>query len=183
MLGVVSLGGAIAAVLVLRSAVTAYVIRSGSMDPTLRVGDRVLVSRFHYQFTSPKRGDVVVFADPRDGGATGERRLAAGQPNVRRRMLSRRRRVLIKRVVAVAGDAVWAGRVARTRRGPLQVPQGSVFVVGDDLERSRDSRSFGPVDVAEVVGRAVVIVWPPVRIGVITGSSTQLHRYRKDVAG
>jgi signal peptidase I len=129
-----------------------YIVRGSSMEPTLHGGDRVLVVK--YQFgTTPSRGDVVVLKNVR--GADG---------------------MLIKRVVAISGDHITAsdGSLAvngkyrhKSTNGYVQteysliVPDGLVFVMGDNEAHSYDSRSFGPVSIRDVVGRAFVIFWPP----------------------
>jgi signal peptidase I len=129
-----------------------YVVRGSSMEPTLREGNRVFVIK--YQFgTTPDRGDVVVLKNVRGADE-----------------------MLIKRVVAIAGDQVTASddtlvvndkyRHRNTNsyvstEYSLIVPEGFVFVMGDNEARSYDSRSFGPVPVRDVVGRAFAVFWPP----------------------
>ena len=139
----------------------AFYIPSESMVPTLEVGDRVFVNKFVYRFSDPGRGDVVVFEDVE--GETED---------------------LIKRVVAVGGDRVTFGRgVLRVNGepqeepyvnsrfpdngsyGPTTVPEGHVFVMGDNRGNSRDSRFFGPVPIENIEGEAFVSFWPPSRIG------------------
>jgi signal peptidase I len=145
-------------------AVKPYRIPSESMAPTLQVGDQVIVNRFsHHLGAQPGRGDIVVFHPPT---ATDE--------------------TFIKRVVGVAGDriAVRDGRVVRdgepqrepyarpcgdaaacnTPR-PVSVPDGHVYVLGDNRGASQDSRVWGSVPVADVIGEAVAIYWPPGRAG------------------
>lgn len=141
-----------------------FVIPSGSMEPTIQIGDRVLVNRFIYRFTSPARGDIIVFEPWR-----------RGQPD------------LIKRIVAVGGDTIAMGRDGRftingkpidepfiapqnrrTQPGgllPYKVPSGMVFVMGDNRNNSGDSRFNGPVAVSGIVGKAFVRYWPIGRIG------------------
>lgn len=126
---------------------SAYRIPAGheSMAPTLRGGDRFLVDKA----CVPGRGDLVVFvAPPEDQGKT-----------------------FIKRVVALEGDVVRAGadgvevngRLAVQGRadpfGPVTVPNGRLFVVGDNLQDSRDSRQFGTVEKAAIRGRVLYVFW------------------------
>jgi signal peptidase I len=145
-------------------AVKPYRIPSESMEPTLQVGDKVIVNRFsHHLGAQPEVGDIVVFHPPT---ATSE--------------------TFIKRVVGVSGDriAVRDGRVVRN--GELQeepyarpcgdgsrcdvpravrIPDGHVYVMGDNRGASQDSRVWGPVPVSKVIGEAVAIYWPPNRAG------------------
>lgn len=144
----------VVAVVVQVFVVKAYFLPSPSMEPTLEVGDRVLVNRLSR--TDVHRGDIVVIKRPEaDGG---------------------RIRELIKRVVAVGGDTVETQGDRLVVNGqpvdepyvrsdpgdPVQrqqVPAGHVFVLGDNRTRSSDSRTFGPVPDDTVVGRAFLRVW------------------------
>lgn len=141
-----------------------FVIPSGSMEPTIEIGDRVLANRFIYRFNEPGRGDIVVF-EP----------WQAGQAD------------LIKRVIAVGGETIAMGGDGRftingnpidepyltpanrrTQPGrflPMRVPAGSVFVMGDNRNNSGDSRFNGSVPVSRILGKAFVIYWPPARMG------------------
>lgn len=139
-----------------------FIIPSTSMENTLLVGDRVLVSKFAYRFGEPRYGDVVVFTSPEDGKTD-----------------------LIKRVIAVAGQAVDVqdGRVIVDGRPlsepyvnpdfpshydadePFKVPAGTVWVMGDNRENSKDSRYIGPIAISSIRGKAFAIYWPPSRIG------------------
>src|SRR5262249_8504490 len=95
---------------------------------TDRPGARIWVDRSAYAWRSPRRGEVVVFQSPQ----------AAGE-------------LLVKRVAALPGETVrLAGATADTR-----LPHASYFVVGDNRERSVDSRHGGPIDGSRIVGRAM----------------------------
>jgi signal peptidase I len=153
-----------------------YEIPSDSMQPTLEPGQSVLTNRLAYRFSEPRRGDIVVFHPP--AGAR-----ACGVPRPPRAPCPRPRRehadvTFIKRVVAVPGDqvAVRAGRpVVNGRAAPetfatlpcrppslcdlpdaIVVPENHVFVMGDSRGASIDSRYWGPVPRAWVVGEAVL---------------------------
>ncbi len=160
--------------------VQAFKIPTGSMRPTLIEGDLILVAKFIYgakvPFThfrlpglkDPKRGDVVVFIYPED-----------------------RKKDFIKRLVGLPGDSVdiksgtiyinneplldpvfnqryYYNRGDFAKEGQkLVVPQGSYFVLGDNSGSSRDSRYWGFVPEDNILGKALVIYWPPQRVRAI----------------
>ncbi|HSL00725.1 MAG TPA: signal peptidase I [Rubrobacteraceae bacterium] len=166
--------------------VEAFYIPSESMVPTLKVGDRVLVNKFIYRFTEPERGDIVVFQSV-EGGP-----LPTPQNPIERVVGFFRgngaggapREDLIKRVVGVPGDriAVRGGTLYvngepqeepylnkrfpdRSTAAPTRVPEGHVFMMGDNRANSRDSRFFGPVPQENIEGEAFLRFWPLNRIG------------------
>ena len=154
------------------------------MEPQLAVGDRVVVSRVAYRLHDPRRGDIIVFDAPpgaSDGGRSG---IGGFVEEVLQGVgLSRPDETeLIKRVIALEGETVEArgGRVVVNGRelvepylppdvatadfAPVTVPDGHVFVLGDNRDESLDSRfTLGPVPEDRIVGRAVARVWPPGR--------------------
>ncbi|MFD7610556.1 signal peptidase I [Streptomyces sp. NPDC059828] len=172
--------------------VQAFSIPSESMQDTLQRGDRVLVDKLTPWFGGePERGEVVVFHDP-GGWLDGE---PTPEPNAVQQFLSfiglmpsSEEKDLIKRTIAVGGDTVEckAGGPVKVNGkaleepyiypgntpcddmpfGPLKVPEGRIWVMGDHRQSSLDSRynqsgpyaGFVPVD--KVVGRAVVVAWP-----------------------
>lgn len=163
----------------------AYSIPSGSMEPQLAVGDRVLVSRLAYRLHDPNRGDVVVFHDPVGAPRGDDSFIVAryGRDALEALgIVEPEDTELIKRVVGLPGETVEArdgavyveGRrlfepylpddVVQTDFGVIVVPDGHVFVMGDHRDNSKDSREFGPVPVDSIVGRAIAIVWPPTRV-------------------
>lgn len=138
-----------------------FVVEGSSMYSTLETGDRVFVNKVSYRLHDPNRGDVVVLHEIR--GTT--------------------ERDLIKRVIAVGGEEVEM-RSCEVRIGgqlliepyldptvvtpgncggdfgPILVPEGAVFVMGDNRAGSQDSRTLGPVLLDDIVGRAFVVFWP-----------------------
>ena len=172
-------------------AVKPYRIPSGSMEPTLDIGQRVLVDRLTHRLGSdPSVGDVIVFhppigadaercGDPHAGGGT---RTPCDRPVAQSDTQN-----FIKRVVAVGGDKIAIVNGHAVRNGQrakepfatpcgtdsscnfphaIRVPKGYVFVMGDNRGDSDDSRFWGPVPIAWVIGRAVATYWPPDRIGI-----------------
>jgi len=137
------------------NAVSARVRVDGfSMIPTLQDGEFVLVSKLHYLFGKPERGDIIVFHYPMDP-----------------------QQELIKRLIGLPGDMIGVqnGRVSVNGQvldepyiaatpaysGDWKVPEGQLFVLGDNRNDSSDSHSWGFLPSEKVVGKAVVIYWPP----------------------
>ena len=177
-----------AAILIKSFLVQAFFIPSESMEPTLMNGDRVLVNKLAYTGGHVGRQDVVVFVNP-NGGQPPDRGLVGGflhwlgegigvaQPE---------NEDYIKRVIGLPGETLEIrdeqvlidGRAleepyltteAKTCNrdfGPVTVPEGDLFVMGDNRCNSADSRyGLGFVPEDKVVGRAFVIIWPPSNLG------------------
>jgi signal peptidase I len=166
----------IIAVVVVTFGVTTVGIEGSSMEPSLHDGERALVPRYEAWLVRAgvlayQPGDVVYFRVPGDRPRTLLDRVTGGP-------------YLIKRVVAVAGDIVelQRGRLLVNGEAPAEpylgdgiaatvsvparrVPDAHVFVLGDNRAPlgSRDSRAFGPVPLANVSGRAALVLWPPLR--------------------
>jgi signal peptidase I len=141
-------------------------IPSGSMLPTLQINDRLIVDKVGYRFTTPQRGDIVVFSPTE----TLERQNFHD--------------AFIKRVIGLPGETVEVkgGRVyingnalrenylnetPQYQWGPQTVPPNSYLVLGDNRNNSYDSHYWGFVPQDKIIGRAVVRFWPPERVGEI----------------
>ncbi len=170
-----------------------YRIPSGSMLPTVRVNQRVLVDRIGMDFSSPHVGDIIVFhppknygagcADPNQGQNSGGQDAPAAcavpwkQPSTQ---------TFIKRVVGLPGDhlSIVNGHVYRNGKREsdsyivpcggdascdfpqtITVPPGDYYMMGDNRPDSEDSRFWGPVPRAWIIGKAFLTYWPPDRIG------------------
>ena len=147
-----------------------YQIPTGSMEPTIEINDRVFAEKVSYRFASPNPGDIVTFHDPIVEG-----------------------RVLIKRCIATGGQTVDLidGKVVvngvpldepythglqslplAQKKGvsfdyPFVVPEGTIWVMGDNRTNSLDSRYFGPIPEDELIGRALFRFLPLSRFGPI----------------
>src|SRR6185436_2572347 len=164
-----------------------YRIPSESMEPTLEVGQRVLVSRVNYKISDPDRGDVVVFHPPKGAesntcGADHADNELCSRPTGEKDSVN-----FIKRIVAVPGDtlsvrdghAVVNGKLQKesfTRPcapgtcnfpNPIKIPAGHFFMMGDNRGASDDSRFWGPVPEKWIIGQAFATYWPPKRVGVL----------------
>jgi signal peptidase I len=171
-------------------AVKPYRIPSGSMEPTLDVGERVLVQRVTTRLGSdPTIGNIIVFHPPAGADAIPA---ACGEPVQRgapcaKPTTGRSDQTFIKRVVALGGDTVSIRNGLAVVNGHVQpapfaascaggegcnlprsitVPKGSVFLMGDNRGNSDDSRFWGPVPDSWVIGKAFATYWPPGRVGV-----------------
>lgn len=139
----------------------ATVVQGQSMEPTLYNNERVIVEKVTYRlFHGPRRGDVVIIE------------------------VTDQTEPLVKRVVGLPGETVavrggqvfidgvlleeeWAIHQGGPDYPPTRVPPLHVFVLGDNRGHSNDSRSFGPVPVDQIIGRAWIIYWPPQEVGFV----------------
>lgn len=165
-------------------------IPSASMENTLQIGDRIIVSKFTPRFSNVHRGDVVVFKDPGDWTDSANNQngiLKAIRKVAEVTHLSASGNHLVKRVVGVGGDHVScapggkltvngvaitepylkSGQVPCLDKFDIHVPKNKVWVMGDNRGDSADSRfhddgtgALGSVPVSDITGKAVAIVWP-----------------------
>jgi signal peptidase I len=148
--------------------VQTFYIPSGSMEPTLQVGDRILVSKLSTEFGSVHIGDILVFKRPPKENCGG-----APVP------------LLVKRVIGLPGDHLTSkgntiyvnGKVldqtwsyynpVSPAIGNVVVPKNTYFMMGDNHGDSCDSRYWGPLPANLVVGKAVLRIWPLSRFGTL----------------
>jgi signal peptidase I len=139
--------------LIVNAATGRFRIDGSSMEPNLHDGEYVLIDKVSYLLHAPERGDVIVFVRP-------------GVPDY------------IKRVIGLPGDTVevrggqvvvngvmleepYITQAIQSDQAARQIESGRYFVMGDNRNNSSDSRSFGTVPLADIVGRAWVVYWPP----------------------
>lgn len=176
-------------------AVKPYRIPSGSMLPTLQVGERIIVNRFSHRIGSdPGLNDVTVFKPPRgaDMGVCGNRGEgpfysgAESHHSCSRATGGEGQEAFVKRVVGMPGDtiAVRDGHVIRNGEvanepfasecggnacnlAPITIPDDQYFLMGDNRGNSDDSRFWGPVPRDKIIGEAVLSYWPLGRLGLL----------------
>ena len=155
--------------------IQAFKIPSGSMKPTLQIGDHILVTKFIYgikipiirktlvSISEPKRGDMVVFIYPEDRSKDFVKRvIGIGGDNIE----IRNKKIYLNgfpyndNYGVYTDDMIIPGAAQpRDNFGPVTVPPGSVFVMGDNRDQSYDSRFWGFVDLHDVLGKAFIVYW------------------------
>lgn len=144
----------------------AFYIPSESMVPTLEVRDRLLVAKVPYWVRGPQRGEILVFKAPpnadQDGIARDYIKRTIGLPG--ERLEIREGRVWIN---GKPLDEPYIQEPADHAFGPIIVPDGHYFMMGDNRNASADSRYWGPLEGSRVVGKAWLRFWPLDKIGLL----------------
>ena len=135
-----------------------FLITSESMSSTLEPGDRVFAAKAVYRLYEPGRGDLAVFDD--GNGAVIKR--VVGLPGD---LISVEDGVLVVNGESVHESYVDYKLTDSSFFGPEAVPEGHIFLMGDNRSNSRDSRTVGPVPEKDLTGRAVLRFWPIDRVG------------------
>lgn len=155
--------------------VQAFKIPSGSMLPTLQIGDHLLVNKFIYgirlpfagtllvPIKEPKRGDIIVFRFPRDRSTDYIKRVV-GLPGDKleirdKTLLINDRKVDDPHAHFTSAEVLPEGISPKDNLGPIVVPPDKYFVMGDNRDNSSDSRFWGFVDDADILGKAMIIYW------------------------
>lgn len=156
--------------------IQAFKIPSGSMKETLQIGDHILVNKFIYgvkmpflnltllPVKDPARGDIVVFKFPEDPAKDFIKRVVGVGGDtiaIRNKKLYLNNKPAEKEVYAVFKDDhnIPGNLQPRDNFGPITVPPNSLFVMGDNRDKSYDSRFWGFVDLDDVKGKAFIIYW------------------------
>jgi len=139
-----------------------FYIPSGSMEPNLQIGDRIIVSKLTYRFSEPQRGDVIVFKFPLDPSRDFVKRaVALGGETV----------AISDSTLYIDGQPVPEQYLPPDLRfgdfGPREIPQDHYLMLGDNRNSSDDSRMWGALQEDYIVGKAVVIYWPINRISLL----------------
>jgi len=154
--------------------VQAFKIPSGSMIPTLLIGDHILVNKFlfgtHIPFTDkkilifrkPEKGDIIVFKYPENPKKDFIKRVVATEGDViaeRDKVVYVNGKLVMEPFVQHYDQNMRFGSDPRDNFGPLIIPKDKVFVMGDNRDQSYDSRYWGFVDIKQVRGKALIIYW------------------------
>jgi len=155
--------------------VQAFKIPSGSMLPTLQIGDHLLVNKFIYgvkipmtgsvliPWKDPKQDDIVVFRFPKDRSIDYIKRVvgvAGDTIELKNKQLFINGEVINNPHAHFTGtDIMKATAGPRDTMGPVKVPEGTIFVMGDNRDNSYDSRFWGFVDLNDVLGKAFILYW------------------------
>jgi signal peptidase I len=171
---------AIIVAILIASVITTFVVKtykipSGSMKPTLLVGDQIMVNKFIYgikvpyfrktviPISDPERGDIVVFIFPVDRSKDFIKRvigLSGDTIEIRNKKIFINSKEYTDSVGVHSDDIIYPVSVnPRDNFGPVTVPAGSIFVMGDNRDESLDSRFWGFVDLKDVEGKAFIIYW------------------------
>jgi signal peptidase I len=154
--------------LLIRTAVQNFRIDGDSMEPNLHDRQFLLISKLAYRFDEPRRGDIVVFRFPRDP-----------------------ERDFIKRIVGLPGETVeirrgqvfidgqplaepYNPRLGSYDAPPITLGRDEVYVLGDNRNNSSDSHTWGPLPLANVIGKAIIIYWPPKDWAIIPSYSSAM---------
>jgi signal peptidase I len=155
--------------------IQAFKIPSRSMVPTLLVGDQILVNKFIYgvkipylrktiiPVTNPEKGDIVVFIYPNDRSKDFIKRvigIAGDKIEIKNKRIFINNKEYSDSYGVYSDNLIYPGIIQpRDNFGPVTVPQGSLFVMGDNRDESSDSRYWGFVDIKDVEGKAFIIYW------------------------
>jgi signal peptidase I len=142
-------------------------VDGASMEPTLHNGELIIINKLSYRLGDPQRGDIIVFHYPRDPSQE-----------------------FIKRVVGLPGDQVTITdgniyvngqrleepyiSISPNYLGSWVVPEGQLFVLGDNRNNSRDSHEWGTLPMEYVIGKALFIYWPINTVGIVRHGTPQL---------
>ena len=167
--GVVVIVALLAAFIVRFFVFETFYIPSGSMEPTLMIGDRIIVSKLSYDFHPVHRGDIIVFHAPAREAAV------CADPEVRD---------LVKRVIGLPGETISSSGNSVLINGkpiaqpwfpatplgapitPTKIPSNSYFVMGDNRANSCDSRMWGTLTKSAIIGHVIFRIWPLSQIGI-----------------
>lgn len=139
-----------------------YRVQMGSMLPTLKENNLIIVNKITYRFNDPKRGDIVVFRPPNGSKVFYVKRIVALPGET---IEIRNGEILINGIpiqedyISIETPGVY---------GPLTLSKDEYFVMGDHRNNSLDSREFGPISKESIIGKAALVFWPPSAFAVLS---------------
>ena len=149
-----------------KNIVRAYRIPASSMEPTLFPGDYFIVDMKIYKSERPKRGDIIIFEYPKDPSKDFVMRVIGAEGE---------KIEIIRNKIYINGQLIddpWGhftmARSSIEDYGPVRIPEGSLFVMGDNRDNSPDSRFWGFVNIKKVKGKVLYLYWAKnkARIGI-----------------
>jgi signal peptidase I len=162
-----------------------YRVPSGSMEPTIAIGERIIAARFTMRFTEPSRDQIIVFHPNGVGADVYDTDTASSETFVKRLvgMPGETIGAVDDRVYVCSGDGPADGGSVKDTPGcafleepfvsspqddfgPIKVPNDRYFMMGDNRSDSDDSRNWGPVTKEQMIGIAFMSYWPPSRISI-----------------
>lgn len=139
-----------------------YRVQMGSMLPTLKENNLIIVNKITYRLNDPKRGDIVVFHPPNGSKSPYVKRIIALPGET---IEIRNGEILINGIpieedyISIATPGVY---------GPLTLGKDEYFVMGDHRNNSLDSREFGPISKESIIGKAALVFWPPSAFAILS---------------
>jgi signal peptidase I len=155
--------GPIVETLILENTIKGYKIVSGSMTPTLIIGDRFFVNKFIYKNNAPQRGDIIVFEAPKVPSKDYVKRLMGVEGDI---IEIKNKRLFVNNIEQYESYVIYkdqniypASIQPRDNYGPITVPENSLFFMGDNRDFNYDSRAFGFVSKKKVRGKVISLYW------------------------
>jgi signal peptidase I len=141
-------------------------VKGASMEHTFESGDYILTSKITYRFTEPKQGEVIVFKSPRNPDIDYIKRIIALGGD---RVMIKDTNVYVNDILLnekYIADKTYIFEGAYIQEGiELTIPEGYIFVMGDNRPRSSDSREFGPIPVTDIIGKVLFRYYPANKTG------------------
>lgn len=159
-------------------------VKGASMEPSFQSGDYIFTSKITYKFRPPQRGDVIVFRSPKNPDIDYIKRII-GLPSDK---------ILIQNgIVSVNGNPLQESYISATTNlwdggfvkdaVPITIPEGELFVMGDNRPRSSDSREFGPIPIDAIIGQVFYRYFPSQKMGAITNPfPKKMRAYTRSIA-